>query len=88
MLNYDRHEQTAPAAHAASMMLFNAVTDALERSAEGYSRWLNAAVEAMSSASGWAQSEMRHVLLVVRQDYVIEPRESRTIRDAMAKVAE
>jgi hypothetical protein len=31
---------------------------------------------------------MRHVLLVVRQDYVIEPRESRTIRDAMAKVAE
>jgi hypothetical protein len=31
---------------------------------------------------------MRHVLLVVRQEYVIEPRECRTIRDAMAKVAE
>jgi len=30
------------------MMLFDAVTDALERSAEGNSRWLNAAVEATS----------------------------------------
>lgn len=87
-LNYDRHEQTAPAAYAASMMLFSAVTDALERSAEGDGRWLDAAVEAMSSARGWAQSEMRHVLLVVRQDYVIEPRETRTIGDAVATVAE
>jgi hypothetical protein len=88
MLDYDRHEQTAPAAYAASMMLFSAVTDALERSAEGDSRWLDTAVEVTSSASGWGQSEMRHVLLVVSQDYVIEERESRTIRDAVAKVAE
>jgi hypothetical protein len=80
MLDYDRHEQTAPAAYAASMMLFSAVTDALERSAEGDSRWLDTAVEVTSSASGWGQSEMRHVLLVVS--------ESRTIRDAVAKVAE
>jgi hypothetical protein len=52
MLYYDRHEPTAPAALAATMMLFNAVTDVLERSAEGNSRWLNATVEAMSSANG------------------------------------
>lgn len=87
-LNYDEHEQTAPAAFAASMMLFHAVTDALEVSGEGDSRWLDAAVEALSSASGWAQSEMRHTLLVVRQDYVIEPGESRIIRDAVADVPE
>lgn len=88
VLNYDEHEQTAPAAFAAGMMLFNAVTDALEDSRKGDSRWLGAAVEALSSASGWAQSEMRHTLLVVRQDYVIEPRESRIIRDAVARVPE
>lgn len=87
-LNYDEHEQTAPAAYAASMMLFNAVTDALERSPEGDSRWLEAAVQALSSASGWRQSEMRHMLLVVRQDYVIEPRESRTIGKTVAEVPE
>jgi hypothetical protein len=70
------------------MMLFDAVIDALERSAAGESRWLDAAVEVMSSASGWAQSEMRHVLLVVSQDYLIEEGESRTIRDAVATEAE
>ena len=87
-LAYDEHEQTAPAAYAASMLLFTAVTDTLERSPEGDSSWLDAAVEALSSNDGWGQSEMRHTLLVVRQDYVIEPRESRTIGDAAAAVPE
>lgn len=87
-LNFDEHEQTAPAAYAASMMLFNAVTDALERSPEGDSRWLEAAVQALSSAGSWGQSEMRHMLLVVRQDFVIEPRESRTIGRTVAEVPE
>ena len=85
-LNYDDHEQTAPAAFAASMMLFNAVIDALEGSSEGDSRWLDAAVEALSSTIGWGQSEMRHLLLVVRKDYVVEPRESRIIGHAVAEV--
>ena len=85
-LNYDQHEQGAPAAVAAGMMLFNAVTDALEGSREGDSRWLVAAVEVLSSASGWGQSELRHTLLVVHQDYDTEPGESRTIGDAVAKV--
>ncbi len=87
-LNYDEHEQTAPAAYAAGMMLFTAVTDRLERSREGDSRWLDAAVEALSSCDGWGQSEMRHTLLVVRQDYIIEPSESRTIGVAVAQVPE
>jgi hypothetical protein len=85
-LNYDDHEGTAPAAFAVSMMLFNAVTDALERSDEGDSRWLDAAVEAMSTASGWGHSEMGRVLAVVRQDYVIESSERRAIDEAMSKV--
>lgn len=88
MLPYDRHEQTAPAAFAASMMLFNAVIDALERSAEGDPHWLDAAVAVMASANGWAQSEMRRVLLVVRQDFVLERSESLTIGEAVATVAE
>ena len=83
---YDEHGQTAPAAYAASMLLFTAVRDTLERSPEGDSSWLDAAVEALSSNDGWGQSEMRHTLLVVRQDYVIEPSESRTIGDAAAAV--
>jgi hypothetical protein len=85
---YDEHGQTAPAAYAASMLLFTAVTDTVERSPEGDSSWLDAAVEALSSNDGWGQSEMRHTLLVVRQDYVIEPSESRTIGDAAAAVPE
>jgi hypothetical protein len=87
-LNSDEHEQPAPAAYAAGMMLFTAVTDTLERSREGDSRWLDAAVETLSSCDGWGQSEMRHTLLVVRQDYIIEPSESRTIGVAVAQVPE
>jgi hypothetical protein len=87
-LNYDEHERTAPAAFAARMMLFTAVTDALERSREGDSRWLDAAVEALSSADGWGQSEMRHTLLAIRQDYIIEPGERDTIGIAVAQVPE
>jgi hypothetical protein len=70
------------------MMLFTAVTDTLERSREGDSRWLDAAVEAVSSSDGWGRSEMRHTLLVVRQDYIIEPNESRTVEVAVAQVPE
>lgn len=87
-LNYDDHEKTAPAAFAASMMLYRAVTDALERSREGDSRWLEAAVMALSAAGGWGRSEMRHLLLVVRQDYVLEPGESRVIEEAVVEVPE
>lgn len=87
-LNYDDHEKTAPAAFAASMMLFNAVTDALERSGEGDSRWLEAAGVALSSTTGWGQAQMRHTLAVVRQDYVVEPGESRVIEDAVVEVPE
>ena len=87
-LDHDEHERTAPAAFAARMILFVAVTDALERSYEGDSRWLDAAVETLSSADGWGQSEMRHTLLAIRQDYVIEPGERDTIGIAVAEVPE
>ncbi len=87
-LNYDEYERTAPAAFAARMVLFTAVTDALERSREGDSRWLDAAVEVLSSANGWGKSEMRHTLLTIRQDYIIEPGERDTIGIAVAQVPE
>lgn len=87
-LNYDEHERTAPAAFAASTMLFGAVVDALERSGEGDSTWLDAAVEALASSDGWGQSAMRHTLVVISQDYVVEPSEDRAIAGAVAGVPE
>jgi len=87
-LQYDEHEQTAPAAEAASMLLFNAVTDALERSGQGETDWLNATVATLASAEGWGRSEMRHVLVAVCQDYLLDSLESRTIGDVVRNVPE
>ena len=87
-LDYDDHEETTPAAFAASVMLFGAVTDALERSSEGDSRWLGAAVTALTTATGWGQSELRRTLLDIRQNYAVEAEESRTVRDAVVDVPE
>lgn len=87
-LSYDAHEQTAPAAFAASMMVFTTVTDTLQRSHEADSRWLDAAVETLSATDGWGQSEMRHTLVAIRQDYVLEAGECDTIEIAVAQVPE
>ncbi len=84
-LNYDEHEKTAPAAWSVGMMLFTAVTDALEESHEDDSRWLDAAVEALSSVDGWGGSEMRHTLRAALQDYFIEPSERQTIEAVVAQ---
>lgn len=51
-------------------------------------RWLDAAADALPSCDGRGQSEIRHTLLVVRQDYINEPRESRTIGVAVAQAPE
>ena len=40
------------------------------------------------STDGWGQSEMRHTLLAIRQDYIIEPGERDTIEIAVAQVPE
>jgi hypothetical protein len=87
-LDYDHHEETAPAAFAASMMLFTAVADALESSNEGDSRWLEAAVRTLSATTEWGQSELRRILIVIGQDYAVEPEESLRIRDAVVDVPE
>jgi len=87
-LAYDEHEETDPAAQAASMLLFMFVTDTLEETPEGDSSWLDAAVAAITSHDGWGQSEMRHTLLAIRQDYDIDRRERRTIDQVTAAVPE
>lgn len=87
-LNYDEHERTAPAAYAAGMMPSPLPPIHWSGAARGDSRWLDAAVDALSSCDGWGQLEMRHTLLVVRQDDIIEPRESRTIEVAVAQAPE
>lgn len=85
-LKYDEHERTAPAAYAASMMLFNALTEALERSSEGDSRWVEAALAVLSSTGGWGRSELRYSLRAIRQDYYLERGETRAIDAATAQV--
>ncbi len=83
-LPYDEREQAAPAAFEVGIMLFSAVIDALEDSAAGDSRWLEAAVETLPSTEGWGRAELCHTLRTARQDYEVEPAESRQILRVVA----
>ena len=87
-LPYDEYEETDPAAYAAQMLLFMAVSDTLEETPEGDTSWLDAAVDAMASddgpGDGWGRSEMRHALLTVRQDNELDRRERRILDAATA----
>jgi hypothetical protein len=82
-LPYDRREQGAPAAMAAAMVLYDAVTEALETSDSGDSRWLDAALAVLDSAAGWGRSEMQHVLVVIGREYGIGRPERARITQAL-----
>lgn len=81
-LPYDEHEECAPAAFAATMLLFGVVTDALEDSDPDDSAWLAAAVQAMAASDGWGRSQLRRTLDAISQDYLIEPAERDEIERA------
>ncbi len=78
-LPYDTHEEAAPAAIAARMMLFNAITDEAEEAAESDSRWLDAALQILETSDESARCELRDVLLAIRQDYALTKQEERAI---------
>lgn len=82
-LPYDRHEEVHPVAMEAHMQLFCLVADVLEESAAEDTRWLDAAVQALSSADEAGRCTMRDVLVAVDQDYQLRTRERRALRAAV-----
>lgn len=61
-LGFDEREECYPAAAGAHMLLFNLITDEIERSAEDEPEWLDVAVDVLASEEGDEQSELRSVL--------------------------
>jgi hypothetical protein len=85
-LPYDEHEQAAPVAIAAHMELFCLVTDTLEQSAIGDSRWLDAAIAVLTSVDEPALCDMRDVLAAIDQDYSLTSPERARIHSAITTV--
>lgn len=85
-LPYDDHEQTAPAAWTAHLELFTTVADTLEDSAAEDSRWLDAALDVLSTAGQRARFVLRDVLEAVDNDYELHGTESRRLRAGIAEV--
>lgn len=83
-LDYDEHQQCRPGYWAAHMMLFNAVTDALEEAAEDEPSWLYAALEVLGAGDSLSLSvgarAMRDVLADVADDYEVTAAEKTVIR--------
>ncbi|OMH25126.1 hypothetical protein BKD30_06575 [Tersicoccus phoenicis] len=84
-LPYDEHEEAYPAAMAAGQWLFMAVTDAVEEALPGDESWLDAAIAVLRETGDPGRTELRHVLDVVDQDYVVPDPERRRLRRALAE---
>jgi hypothetical protein len=85
-LPYDGHERCHPAAMEAHMALFCLVTDALEDSEEGDSRWLDTALAVLPVADEAGRCVMRDVLVAVDHDYFLTRAERTSLRSATAAV--
>jgi hypothetical protein len=86
-LDFDHHEQVHPAPRQAQMLLFTAVTDALEECELGDGRWLDAALTVLPDCDEHARVELLSVLADIDHDWHVEPDESRRIRAAIADLA-
>lgn len=84
-LPYDDHEEAHPAAMTAGQWLFMAVTDAVEEALPGDESWLDAAIAVLRDTGDPGRTELRHVLDVVDQDYVVPDPERRRLRRALAE---
>lgn len=51
-LSFDEHEEVAPSRQAASMLVFDKVTDALEACGEYDTSWLDSALTVLDGADG------------------------------------
>ena len=85
-LPFDDHEEAHPAAWQAHMALFTVVTDEVEEAAAGDYRWLDAAIQVLGSAGDRARRDLRDVLSTIDDDYQLEGKERRRLRQAIADV--
>jgi hypothetical protein len=79
-LPMDEHEEGHPGFWAATMLLFNAVVDAVETCDEDDPAWLDAADQVLQTASGEARQALLHTLSTIASDYHLPHHEARRIR--------
>lgn len=82
-LDFDDHEEVHPAWLQAHMLLFEAVTDALEECPDDDHSWLDAALAILPECGEYALPELQQVLATIDHDWRLEPRESRRVRAAL-----
>ena len=85
-LPFDEAEDVVPAAWEAHMLLFTAVTDALEESDEDDTAWLDAALDVLASAGAVGRSAIAFVLSDISGDFEITRQEEKRIRRAIAGI--
>lgn len=85
-LPFDEAEELLPVAWEAHMLLFTAVTDALEESDEDDTAWLDAALDVLASAGTVGRSAMASVLSDVPSDFEVTRQEEKRLRRAIAGI--
>lgn len=85
-LPYDDHEEAAPAAMAASHLLFTVVTNELEDSQDVDERWLDAALEVLDGADELVRPDVRDTLTAIAEDYDLTSRERRRLQAAVRDI--
>lgn len=85
-LPFDEAEEVLPVTWEAHMMLFTAVTDALEESDEDDTAWLDAALDVLASAGRVGRSAMASVLSDVPSDFEVSRQEEKRLRRAIAGI--
>lgn len=85
-LDFDDHEEVHPAWMQAHMLLFEAVTDALEECPDDDHSWLDAALAVLADCGEYARPELEQVLATVDHDWRLRPQESRRVQTALAGV--
>src|SRR5215204_5063148 len=84
-LPVDEHEEVHPGSLAASMLLFGAVTDALEACDEDDPMWLDAADQALHTAGDDGRHALLHTLRTIASDYHLPHGEARRITDLLGQ---
>jgi hypothetical protein len=85
-LPFDEAEGVLPVTWEAHMLLFTAVTDALEESDEDDAAWLDAALDVLASAGTVGRSAMASALSDVPSDFEVTRQEEKRLRRAIAGI--
>jgi hypothetical protein len=79
-LDYDELEECHMGAWVAHQMLYDEVTDALDDSDPGDTRWLDSALTVLEGLTGVAAADLAAALRDIAADYELTPAESKRIR--------